>query len=72
MVGSLFDGIDQVLSQRCSSTVQIYVRFLDAKFSPIDEKTVAASSHIKYMFKNTDGRKLHGANLAHCATASLL
>ena len=72
MVGSLFDGIDQVLSQRCSSTVQIYVRFLDAKFSPIDEKNVASLSHIKYLFKNTDGRKLHRANFAYCAAASLL
>ncbi|KAL3108455.1 hypothetical protein niasHT_015377 [Heterodera trifolii] len=43
-VGTMFDGIDQVLSQRCSSTVQIYVRFLDAKFSPTDdEKKVHAN-----------------------------
>uniref|UniRef100_A0A914MRZ1 Uncharacterized protein n=1 Tax=Meloidogyne incognita TaxID=6306 RepID=A0A914MRZ1_MELIC len=49
LVGSLFDSIDQVLSQRCSSTVQIYVRFLDAKFSQMGEKTMGANFTVQIL-----------------------
>lgn len=46
-MGSMFDAIDQVLSQRCSSTVQIYVRFLDAKFSQTDDEKMVREKRTK-------------------------
>lgn len=32
LVSGLFDNIDAALSQRCSASVQVFVRFLDARF----------------------------------------
>ncbi|CAJ0600817.1 unnamed protein product [Cylicocyclus nassatus] len=33
LAATSFDSLDEVLSQRCSSSVQVFVRFLDAKFT---------------------------------------
>ncbi|EPB80398.1 hypothetical protein ANCCEY_00495 [Ancylostoma ceylanicum] len=33
LAASSFDPLDEVLSQRCSSSVQVFVRFLDAEFT---------------------------------------
>ncbi|VDL64817.1 unnamed protein product [Nippostrongylus brasiliensis] len=33
LAAASFDSLDEVLSQRCSSSVQVFVRFLDAKFT---------------------------------------
>jgi hypothetical protein len=45
LVAAYFDQIDTTLSQRCSSSVQVFVRFLDVKFFSSDSNVSSLFEH---------------------------
>lgn len=47
LVAAYFDQIDTTLSQRCSSSVQVFVRFLDVKFFSSNSNVSQKNNFIK-------------------------